>query len=86
MNLTAVCINKKPINGSPFPQFVQYTSLVEAPPRGTLERTKMLAGLRNEAMRIALQNFPKTTHVLMADSYYLNQLDTIDRLIVDYKE
>lgn len=52
--------------------------------RGSFERVKKVAEMRNEAMRKALEQFPETTDALMIDSYYTPQLNALQRLIDNY--
>ena len=52
----------------------------------TRERVSYLAERRNMALTEALELFPETRHVLMIDSYYLQQVDQIRKLIEEYAE
>jgi hypothetical protein len=50
----------------------------------TSVRVDFLAKLRNEATQAALERFPDTTHVVNLESYYLNQIDSIKKLVRKY--
>ena len=83
--LVSCCVSDKEetfIYEIPFVNLVDNRKTSE---RGTVERACFVADLRNKVMEKALQDYPHLTHVLMIDSYYLDQLKAINRLIRDYK-
>jgi hypothetical protein len=74
-DISAVCISRNPeffsIRGLPYHNYTEGWK-----PFGhekTTERVSYLAGRRNSAVAEALALFPETKHVLMIDSYYLQQ-------------
>jgi hypothetical protein len=82
MKLTAVCVSQKPESFS-WDRFVCEVSNEQAASRGTVQRARLVAELRNKAMRRCLREYPDTTHVLMIDSYYLWHTPAIYRLVAD---
>ena len=44
-----------------------------------------LAHKRNVAVRQALEKYPDTTHIFLCDSYYLEQRESLEKLISDYQ-
>lgn len=63
---------------------VTYVDSRQAPPRGSVERARFVADLRNKAVEKALALYPKTESVLMIDSYYLDQTPQIRTLVAHY--
>jgi hypothetical protein len=88
MKISAVCISRNPESFSiqDFP-YHNYTEGWE-PFRheATKERVAYLAERRNKAVEEALQLYPETKHLLMIDSYYLQQEERVRRLIEEYAE
>lgn len=96
MKLVAVCVSSSFINrihgwtigplSNPILDIplVQYIDKRSVGPRGTFERVKAVAEMRNEAVKIALQAHPDTTDILMIDSYYVNQTKPLMQLINNY--
>jgi hypothetical protein len=88
LRISAVCISRNPetlsIRDLPYHN---YTSGWR--PFGhekTKERVSYLAERRNSAVAETLALFPETNHVLMIDSYYLQQEEPIRKLIKEYAE
>lgn len=50
----------------------------------TRERVVYLAERRNSAVGRALKLYPESDHVLMVDSYYLEQVDKLKQLLEEY--
>jgi hypothetical protein len=48
-------------------------------------RIDYLADKQNRALEKAMLEFPKTTHILWVDSYYLDQTRAIQRLVADHE-
>lgn len=83
--IVAVSVSREPQSFNLLP-FVCIVDPSETSPRGTVDRAKFVADLRNRAMKRALEEKPSTTHVLMVDSYYLHQTGQIRQLLDDYAQ
>lgn len=88
MNISAVCISRNPeffpIRDLPYHNYTQGWK-----PFGhekTTERVSYLAERRNGAVAETLDLYPETKHVLMIDSYYLQQEEQIRKLLEEYTE
>lgn len=86
-NYLAVTVSTKqeqwPISGIPFYCHIgpkQYYPHTENRPR-----VQFLGNQRNEAMSRALALYPKTTHIINIESYYLPQREPIQQLIDEYE-
>ena len=86
--ISAVCISRYPeglsIPGLPYHNYTEGWK-----PYGhekTKERVSYLAERRNRAVGETLALLPETKHVLMVDSYYLQQGEQIRKLITEYIE
>ena len=67
--------------------FVNYTEGWRPFPRDrSRTRIEYLAQRRNSAVRMALERYPETSHILMIDSYYLNQPRSIIALMSRYDD
>jgi len=64
--------------------FVSYHDDSIAPERGSGERARFVAKMRNMAVVEAVGKYPEATDILMIDSYYVSQVGAILRLIDDY--
>lgn len=45
-----------------------------------------LAEKRNEAVKLALEKYPDATDIIICDTYYLHQIEGLNRLISDYQK
>ena len=85
MRLTAVCISTKEEH---WQLEIPFFCLSEPGPSwGRVKdpkRIDYLADKQNRALERAMNEFPETTHVIWTDSYYLDQTNAIQRLVVDY--
>ena len=89
-NITAVCISGKreSWNVEEIPFYCStagFKDFPHYPPAKTRERVQYLSARRNEAHREALELKPDTEHFLSIDSYYLDQVARIRRLITEYR-
>ena len=86
MGVSAVCISRNPeiwsISGVPFHNNTEGWKPFQH--EQTTARIAYLAERRNKAVAQALDLFPQTQHILMIDSYYLNQKAEISSLINEY--
>jgi hypothetical protein len=88
MRLVAACVTPNPTKTSPFSgsrypiHFVTQSSSRVAAPRGTIDRVRLIAELRNDVMEKAMQWSP--SHVLMIDDYYLDQVEEVELLLDEY--
>lgn len=83
--ITAVCVSREPQSFNLLP-FVSLANPSKTQERGTVDRAKFVADLRNQAMKQVLIERSSTTHVLMVDSYYLHQTGPIRQLLDDYEK
>ncbi len=88
MKLSAVTISDKPVKWSLEIPHITYTGgykpIFLIGESKSIERVEYLAKRRNAAVQELLNCFPSTTHILMIDSHYCNQLDEIYRLVADH--
>ncbi len=88
MRIGAVCISRNQetweIKGLPFYNYTKGWKPFQH--EQTAERVAYLAERRNTAVAKALDLFPETQHILMIDSYYLQQHEQILGLVRDYAE
>ncbi len=87
-NIAAVCISRDNEAWS-IPELPFYCHIEGWKPFGheiSQERILYLAERRNKAVTRALALFPKAEHILMVDSYYLNQPGQIIKLISGYEQ
>ena len=86
MRICAVCISRNQetwkINDIPFYNYTEGWKPFQH--ETTRERVAYLAERRNAALVRALTLFPRTEHIMMIDSYYLNQHEPIRGLISEY--
>jgi len=86
--ISAVCISRYPedlsIPGLPYHNYTEGWKPYEH--EKTKERVSYLAERRNRAVAETLALLPETKHVLMVDSYYLQQGEQIRKLITEYIE
>lgn len=89
MIITGVCATKELLLNFQMPRgldnYYHMIDDVTVAKRGTFERVKAVAELRNKAIKQALVQYPDTTDVLMVDSYYLHQTKALSKLIENYK-
>lgn len=88
-NITAVCISGKEetwaVPEIPFYCHTQdYMKFPHYPPVKTRARVQYLSVRRNDANNRLLERYPDTEHFLSIDSYYLNQVGEIRRLVTEY--
>jgi hypothetical protein len=87
-NVTAVCISRQTETWEdPELPFLCFTE--DWKPFGhekSKDRVAYLAERRNKAVAKALSTFPSTQHILMIDSYYVHQSESIRRLVEEYSE
>jgi hypothetical protein len=85
-NIGAVCISRNReslvIPNLPFHNYVEGWKPFEH--EKTIERVSYLADRRNKAVAELLDQYPETKHVLMIDSYYLQQGEEVRKLIEEY--
>jgi hypothetical protein len=88
MQVSAVCISRNPeswkIPDVPFCNYIEGWKPFQH--EKTKERVDYLAHRRNLAVSRAIELFPDTKHILMIDSYYLNQVEQINQLVGEYSE
>jgi len=88
VKISAVCISRNletlSIQGLPYHNYTERWRPFRH--EKTRERVAYLAERRNSAVAETLAVFPETKHVLMVDSYYLQQEEQILRLINEYVE
>ena len=89
VNITAVCISGREetwkVAEIPFYCHTEgFRDFPHYPPVKTKERVQYLSIRRNEANRRALELRPDTEHFLSIDSYYLDQITEIRRLVTEY--
>ncbi len=86
--ITAVCISRAAESwGIPSIPFFNFTE--GWAPFGrvtTISRVEYLANRRNKAVESALSAYPETKHILMVDSYYLQQGSEILKLVNEYEK
>ena len=86
MQLTAVCISMKK---EQWQLGIPFFCLSEPGPSWRHvkdpKRVDYLADKQNRALEKGMMEFPETTHVLWIDSYYLNQTNAIQQLLMDYE-
>lgn len=85
MKLVAVCVTDHEVSPV-WPDFVQLVDSRKVAPRGTIERVRKVAEMRNSIVEKALFQYPDLTHLLMIDSYYCDQKDQVRRLIEEYDD
>lgn len=86
MNLVTVCVSKYPILNAGIGNFHNYFDNSTVEKRGSFERVKKVAEMRNAAMEGMLQLFPDVTDVMMIDPYYLHQKQAIRKLTDNYRK
>jgi len=88
MRISAVCISRNQetwdLQSIPFYNYTEGWRPFEH--EKTIERVAYLAERRNNAITKALSILPETKHVLMIDSYYLQQKEQVSKLIDEYSE
>lgn len=72
MKIVAACVSIQPKQFTGKLEFVNRVNPVPAPPRKTIARVAYVANERNLVVKDILQKFPDTTHILMVDSWYLD--------------
>jgi hypothetical protein len=88
-NITAVCIsgNEEAWNITEIPFYCHtagFKAFPHYPPVKTRERVQYLSTRRNAANKRALEINPETEHFLSIDTYYLNQVAEIRKLVREY--
>src|SRR5437867_1044250 len=91
MQLVVITIAKDDLSSQwtlPYP-FVCYTGDYQYYPHfprlKTQFRIEYLAKRRNNAVKKAIELYPNMTHYLMLDSYYIQDVEEITKLVQDYK-
>jgi hypothetical protein len=86
MNVTAVCVSRYTegwnVQDIPFYNYTEGWRPFQH--EKTKERVAYLAERRNTAVSKALNVFPQTQHILMIDSYYVDQENQILKLVQEY--
>ena len=85
MKIVAVTISKEPIDWplQGIPHYVSYES-IHATRNNPYRYVSEMARIRNQAVKTALELYPMTEHVLVCDSYYVEQPAALRQLISDY--
>jgi len=88
MKVVAVCISKYnelwQVPGVPFYCYTEGYRPILHHDNNDPERIQYLTGRYNRAIELALQKFPESEHILVADSYYLPFVSQIRGLLTKY--
>lgn len=72
MKIVMICVSSEKKNLEVSRPFINLVNPLPAPPRRTIERVKYVSDERNKAIQIAIDKIPYITHIMMIDSYYID--------------